>query len=532
MHLATDAPASRTVAGETEVTEPAPPSTPERAPRWTLWLYGVLTLALLAPIWGVSRFPSVDGPCHLYNAWVLHHLHDPAYPRIAASFQLSLSPVPNLLMQGVLWALLFVAPPVIAEKLLVTSYVLLFIAVAWSYAGVLDRRRSIHAFLALPFVYTFSVHYGFFNSVIAVPLTLLAIAFWWKNRERPSLRLALELNALFLVCYFAHLVALFIGLMTIGLLWLFGLGHQPWRTWRWHPLILLPQLVLPMWFISNHRSDLLDNDWSWAFRWAYFKEMLALFRFPHNELAGLWLCAAFAVLVLVTLLREPRRALGHESVGFFVATLAATALYFFAPGGVGIGTMLAPRLAVLPFLLVLPWLTARVGRPLQAALVLALSALVLWSSVALLRWHRSIAHDVDELVDALEHTPPHSRVVTLIWNRHAAMRQEMLGHATGYAAIAGGLLDWDDYQAATDLFPVHFKPDVKGPEVLEIELEQYRVDEEAYRVDAILTWAMRPDEPKRRALRGFYRTVVRTDRAQLWLRRDAPLSRNLPPPGP
>jgi hypothetical protein len=513
---------------------PEPPiasvGTDAKPPRWALWLYAALTLALLAPIWGVIRFPSVDGPCHLYNAWVLHHLHDPAYPRIAASFELSLSPVPNLLIQGVLWALLFVAPPVVAEKLLVTGYVLLFVTAAWIYAGVLDRRRSVHAFLALPFVYTFSAHFGFWNSVVAVPLMLLAIAFWWRERERPSLRFALELNALLLLCYFAHLVALFVGLMTIGLLWLFELGHQPWRTWRYHPVILLPQLLLPAWFVSNHQSDPLPNDWIWSFRWSFFKEMLALFRFPHTTRPGLWLSATFAVLVLATFLREPRRALGRESVGFLAASLAATALYFFAPGGVGIGTMLGPRLAILPFLLVLPWLTVCIGRPLQAALVIALSALVLWSSAALVGWHRSIARDVDELVTGFARTPPHSRVVTLIWNRHTSMAQEMLGHATGYAAIEGGLLDWDDYQAATDLFPVHFKPNVKGPAVLEIELWRYRVRGEAPRVEAILTWAMRQDEPKRRALRKVYEPVDRTSHSQLWLRRDL-RPRNLRPPG-
>src|SRR5262245_38795390 len=97
--------------------------------RGALMLFGTLTLGAIAPVWAFPFIPTQDGPAHLANARILHRLADPASLH-AQIFEVSLEPVPNWLSHALLWGLLWLMPAAIAEKVLVTGYVVGF---AWSY---------------------------------------------------------------------------------------------------------------------------------------------------------------------------------------------------------------------------------------------------------------------------------------------------------------------------------------------------------------------------------------------------------------
>ncbi|HEV8239606.1 MAG TPA: hypothetical protein VGS57_09575, partial [Thermoanaerobaculia bacterium] len=87
-------------------------------PFWQRWLYLATTLLLLLPLWTVARVPTVDGPTHLYTTWILRHLHDPGQPLIASTFEGVFAPVPNWLVQVLLYPLLGLTSAPVAEKLL------------------------------------------------------------------------------------------------------------------------------------------------------------------------------------------------------------------------------------------------------------------------------------------------------------------------------------------------------------------------------------------------------------------------------
>ncbi len=471
-------------------------------------------MLLLLPLWTVHRVPSTDGPCHLYNAWVMHHLHDPAYPAIGSHFRLALAPVPNWLSPVLLYLLLSVVPPLLAEKLLFSFYVVLFGAIAWWFAGLLDPTRRVHAFLALPFTYNFMVRLGFLNFMLSVPLMLLAVGAWWRGREAPGARFALRLNLLLVLCYFAHLVGLVVALVAIGLLWLASFDSARWRRWLLHPLLLLPQVPLPLWFLTTHPSAPAANRWPWALRFGYLRELRALFLYPHRYRVGYALVLLFALLAVVTLVLEGRRA-PRAHHGFVAAAFTVLTLYLLAPWGIGEGGILPPRLSILPFLLVLPWLTSRLARPLQLAIPAALLLLVAWESASLVDANRHAAAEVDAFLAGLAQVPAGSRVATLIWNRDRGS----LGHGAAYAAISRGLVDWGDYQAGIDLFPVRWRSGIVPPQGLEAHPERYPPRRWAPVVDYVYTWAMPAGAAVRPRLRYWYRPAGRVGAGQLWQRR-------------
>lgn len=476
------------------------------------------TVLLLLPLWTVPRVPTVDGPTHLYSAWILRHLHDPGNPLIGSTFRVVLAPLPNWLIQILLYVLLGVTSAPVAEKLLLSLYVVLFAGAAWFYAGSVERERRIHAFLALPFVYNYTVHYGFYNFIISLPLMLFAVGWWWRRHREANAVFAVGINLLLMLCHFAHLVALTIALFAIGVIWLLDFDRTRWRRWLLLPVLLLPQVPLPLWYMLTHHGDMRPNAWTPAFRWIYLKELLVLFLFPQRYRVGFALATLFALLVFVTLVRERWQG-SPARQAFLVAAGVALGIYFLGPEAIGSGTILTPRLSLLPFLLVLPWLTARIGRGLRAALVVALTVLVAWESASLVRWHRSNASTVDAFLAGLAPVDPQSRVVPLIFTRHDSTDTEMLGHATGYAAIEKGLVDWDNYQAATDYFPVRFRDGVGRIEKIETDFQNYEVERHAEEVDYVYTWAMPPGAALRPRLRAAYRFVGREGEGVLWRRK-------------
>jgi hypothetical protein len=80
----------------------------------------------IAPIWAFKYFPSQDGPSHIENSYALAHYFDKGavYSRY---YDLNLRPVPNWFSHAAMAGLMKIVPPLTAEKILLTGYVILFV---------------------------------------------------------------------------------------------------------------------------------------------------------------------------------------------------------------------------------------------------------------------------------------------------------------------------------------------------------------------------------------------------------------------
>src|SRR5215217_3954156 len=106
---------------------------PPRRERLVTLLLVALIILHLTPLWTTRYFPSQDGPSHLENAQLLLKFfrHDPG--RFRDFYTLNPEPIPNFLGHATLASLMVFTPPLSAEKLLLTAYVVL-LAVAARYA--------------------------------------------------------------------------------------------------------------------------------------------------------------------------------------------------------------------------------------------------------------------------------------------------------------------------------------------------------------------------------------------------------------
>jgi hypothetical protein len=113
---------------------------------------------------------------------------------------------------------------------------------------------------------------------------------------------------------------------------------------------------------------------------------------------------------------------------------------------------------------------------------------------------------------------PNTRVFTLLFERD--WPTDVLSHATGYVALEKGLIDWDNYEAKTDFFPVRFRDAVDFPDTAGLPWDpgSYRVKPNLDRVDALYLWRMPLGNVLGKRLRRNYDLTREEDSGMLFER--------------
>lgn len=497
---------------------------------WIRRLFFGLAVLYLLPFWVVRYIPTTDGPCHLYNAFVLSQYENTEeYPLFQKHYEIDPRPYPNWLTHAALVLLLEILPPLTAEKVLVSAYVLVFLGGAWYLAGAVRPEERWPAFLAFPFVYNYAFQFGFYNFSISLGLFFFVLGFWWRRRSGLDLAAAVKLNLLLWLCYFTHILSFLLALASIGVLWLATLRRESWRRHVLHILALVPQIPLPLWFLGRQGTGTLPSSWSLDALWRYFINLEALFTFSRVQVrGGRLLVLGFLILATLTLSRRnvlwsgrrPRLVLQEADAFLLLAGLSAL-LYFLSPGEMSGGALIKHRLALYPYLLLIPWLAPR-DRIVRTAGVAALAVLAALNLGYLVHWYRVLDGDIQRYLAGLEVVRPDSRLLPVLFDKRAsAARTAVLGHAASYAAVEKGLIDWDNYEAITRLFPIHFRQGVRilDQGIIEAQPEIVPVRSYSRRVDYVYTWKMPPDVPLAYRLRNHYRLVWEKDGAALYVPR-------------
>jgi hypothetical protein len=534
------------------------------------WLFAGMVLLLLVPLWSVGYLPTTDGPSHVYNASILRHYGNPLFQE---HFEIDWRPIPNWFSHAVLALLMFVVEPRVAEKVLLSGYVVLFAASARYLAGSVDPERRWLGWLALPLVYNQLLQTGFYNFGFSLAFYLFAVGYWWRHRSSPGWRTALGLNLLLLLCWFSHIVSLVLALASIGVLWLLTDRRLL------HPLILAPQVLLPLWFVQDQGKGPVPATWSADFVWTYLLRLRVLHSFTREQIwIGTALAVLFLVLAVLTLVgrlsphppapspsrtpgppgegeiatsspvptisasperrshfwrgafrsraplsRRSGRAAGRGAggEGFLLLSLLAAALYVLSPEGMSGGTHLKNRLSLYPWLLLIPWLAPR-GRWVKGTAVAILALMTAFQVWITVRWYRTVEPEIRELLAAAGPIAPHSRVLPLMFRRNAAAGGPgVLGHALDYAAAGKGWVSWGNYEAMTGHFPVRFRRERGVSDVFGIEAHPGQLNLRAYRgrTDYVFTWKMPPESPMARQLDRHFRFLEERGPARVYRRR-------------
>ena len=466
--------------------------------RWTL-AFLLLVLLYILPIWVFKYFPSNDGPCHIYNSFILRHYNDPNY-KFNEFYEIRKAPVPNWASHASMMLFMYVVPPLIAEKLLLTTYIILMAGGMLYLLNAVERGRTPLAFLGFPFIYHHLLLIGFYNYSLSIALLMLSIGYWWKHFDSFGVKNAVILGTLLVALYFCHLVGLVPALVSIAMIAILRLlpKFEKWRQALLGFLSTLPSIGLTLYYFTIRGTE-RGGQWKLGQLWRHFirNEALAYYNQSQVILAKI-ITAAFVAFFFYTLVREHfltkewRFGLRIRKKDFFFLLCAAFfAIYSLAPDGMSGGWGIKGRLSFLPFLIIIPWLSwdmPKIARGIAGVVIMLLAATYLVHGSY---YHKSLSDQVEIYVSGCDVVEMNKVIMPMSFDARAgAWRVGPVYHAAGYYGYRRGSIEVFNYEAGlVNYFPTYFKPGLHRPPSNQegnpgaVDIAEYAED-----IDYIIVW--------------------------------------------
>lgn len=432
--------------------------------RETLLLSGLIAVHLV-PLWALPFFPTQDGPAHLAVSSILRGLSEPGGQVLRDYFESNPEPVPNWFVYFVLAKVLRPLPLPLAEKVLLSAYVILLPLSVRSAVRAVEPRNAFLAVLAVPFTFSFLLGMGFYNFCFSLVAFFFALAWWLRHRERFGPLQAVVFAVLLLWVYSCHAVSLVALLVAVGsaAVWRAAFRSEL-RGLGWLLLAMLPAAALTLSYAGGLGGErtalpLLDN----LGRLLTLKSLVSF----DSRLRVLSTLLAVCLAGLAAWL-SLRRGRPGERDALLAAAAALALLCLVAPDQIGVGGYISDRLGLFPYLVLLPWL-ATFDHPFGRRLALQLLAAgVALGMLGLLvpRW-RELNGYLEEYVAAGERIEPGSTMLHLSFS-HAGERSDgrpladrvlPFLHAGGHVMARKPVAGLDLFAAETDAFPVGFRPE-------------------------------------------------------------------------
>lgn len=474
-------------------------------------LYIALVVLHLVPIWAVDYLPTGDGPAHTYNAWVLHGLATGTAPKnIAATYAIDTRPHPNWLGHALMAMCMFVVKPRVAEKILFTTIVIVFLAGAW----LLVRDPAI-AFLAFPLTFHSLLMSGFYNFSLGAALFALTLGLWWRWRDTPK---PWWIAGLVVMCWFAHPMPAMLLIAAIGLLWI-CVSRRPI-----HLLAFVPVAPLIAWFVLQRGTGSVPAQRTALAIARYLAQCEIVITFDERQvILGRALFALMALLwflgssgsseflgIFTRGTEEPR----NRGTSFLLLLLAFLALTFFAPSAFAGGQLVTERMTLFVYLLPLPLLAA----PWRRSLIALLTIVAIANAAYQLAHFRRLSAYMARFIRNVDPVAPNT-LLPLLFDRttpHSFI--SVVPHAVAYAAIDKQLVDLDNYEPGTGYFPIRYRAGAFTPDIYELEAhpDTFPLAGYARHAEYVFAWAIPPDAPVRETLRTHYALVAERGAAQIW----------------
>lgn len=463
-------------------------------------LFALLVCLHLVPLWTFRYVPTADGPSHLANAIIIKDYGDADATTLREYYVLSRRPSPNLLYHLSLVGLLYLFPPLVAEKILLSLYVILF-AAAFRYLVVaVSGRPGPAALLIFPFIFSFSFNLGFFGWLISLALATFGVGYYWRRRNELTWRAVLALNAVGVATYFAHLLGWAIFVATVGALAISeGLrrgaraarrGSGPREAIRLlgSKVAVLaytaPAVAVGLAYSLSYPSDYPVTHSTFPELAQNLLRLEWLISFNAWQRAAAYITAgSFGVLVLgviaykvyVTAVSRSFRALGawvpaDAAWGF---AFGFAAIYFFCPwGGPAGGSYISPRLAWIPFLVIAVWLSTVPGEILRRALFVLAPTVAVLNLGALVVGYAAANRDLEEYTTGVPYVTPGAAVLPVqrLYPTGVDNKADYMCNAVNYYLLSNPGVNLSNYEADFDYFPVNWR---HGAPVGEKEAESF-----------------------------------------------------------
>jgi hypothetical protein len=515
------------------------PEGPAKNRRLDVILFAALLLVQVVPIWWFPYFPSSDGPSHLENATILRSFYDPDWAFIRNFYTINTNPDPNWISHLLLAGLMFIVPPLVAEKILLTGYLVLLPVFVRYAVHAVRADAGFLALLVFPFVPNVFFHMGFYNFCYSLPLFFLVVGYWLRYRTQFSWRRTLVLGALGLILYFCHLASLAAAWVVIAVdaAWLAYLqvktrrkdgqnellqfGRTWWTAAAGAVTAFAPTILLAAWFFMQpaRLPRLADDSGGNTLAILVKLEALVSYRIVEGLPA---LALSLFCLILTGYLLKQRLSNGpaQPADGLLFATLVLVIVCLATPPTLAGGLFVNFRLSLYPFFTSFLWFAAQPGRDRcrWAIRIVATGATLSFAALHATIYARANDY-LSEMLAAAEAMEPDHTLFALRFvppnyapdGQLLSSRVPLFQHVEGHIAARRRLVNLKNYEALSGIFPIRYQPEMnpyplmgQDEKALDRGLHAAppRVDLSAYEkvtgrpVDYVLIWGVWIEPPK------------------------------------
>jgi hypothetical protein len=448
----------------------------------TFWLIAFLHLI---PVWGYRYIPTQDGPSHLNNAQIIKEYGNPEAGSNRV-FEVHFDPLPNLSSHLLLAGMMFVVPPLIAEKLLISLYVLGFAGGFRYFLGAFGPSSRPLSWAGLLFVFNRCFWMGFYNYCLSLVLLWVILGYVLRRLGTFHAAHAFALMLLFTAAYFTHLLGYLLALagavlasilapprrlVTIGLILLAGLPSvclalNYFEETRFSNSPAAMRVVNdPLDRLGgNLRETEIEKDLA-----AIDAEVLAFHAGPNTPL-GMTFGGYLLVVTMLTIAIPPERSPGTPAgpgpvfpAVFGVLVLGA---YLLMPdhlgggdGGLPNGGFLKTRLAPLPALFWLACLREPRFWAVRLLLRLGIASLLGINLTMVTTAVRDGSRVLAQFTAGIDAVGRGHRVFAVQSAGWPSPYANPMFHALDYYCLGTGNVNVDNYEARMPHFPVKYRPE-------------------------------------------------------------------------
>ncbi len=441
------------------------------------WVFYLLLLAAVAPVWSGRFFVTGDGPCHVYNARVLlDYIQGRYFEFYNPFYSLNTNFEPNWF--GHLWLAAFQVffVPETAERLFLTGYVLLF---GLGFRYLLRQINPDSVFLSsfgLLFVWHHLLMAGFYNYACSIALFFWVCGFWLHHRHQLTALRGLAWALLWLALYSAHPMGLvFAGAFVGSAVLLDALGEGRKAGWRagwqhfWKQvytalLPALPMLVLFAEYIYRKPWPTGANTETLEGVSNALVNLTALITMNSTERDTVravgYIVVALALGAIFLRVRKRQWAPGDFALLFFGIALWQ---YFRQAGAQSLELLMPLRVQIFPWLGLLIW-TATAGFPRWTrravpAVAVLIMGIFLWLRIPA---HQKASALVNDYMSCIPQIADSSVILVLNYDlngrdpkgKEIGNRIYLFGHCADYIGAYRTAIMSDNYEALRYYFPM------------------------------------------------------------------------------
>ena len=471
----------------------------------------VMLVLHLLPVWGFKYFPTQDGASHIYNSYVVKEYHKHENYRLREVYDLNATIFPNWTSHALLVVLLYVFPPLVCEKIVLTLCIGLLPFSLFYFLNGIAKRNVVFGLLGFLFAYNYLLHMGFYNFVLSMSLFFFAMGYWWKVKDELRLSNIVVIYILLLATYLTHYHSYALLVMSLTFFALFSSGYDALRgVWGYREtseplrsrlkdgvIALKPTLtflgaLVPAYFIlfsyyfylsNTHGGDSEHKGFEWLNDYFFGMKSLVSFRDDH-VLIGRVLLVFFAVAFVLTVVNRVRqyhrfreseewketgerfwtRAVTQMD-GFLIMSVLITAMFFIVPWSGYSGGWINDRFHLYIFLVLLPFFAVNLHRHVNYAVAGVIIALSLWHLGYNVHTYTLLNRDITTALSLVGMTEEDTILTSEPgeWGGFSdslgfePKYVEPFGHLECLLATNKGIGYLDNYEANTDHFPLQYK---------------------------------------------------------------------------